>query len=805
MNGERAPAALAALADDYEIGRELGRGGTAVVYLARERATNAQVAIKLIRAQFADDPEASARLAREARFVAQLDHPNIVPVRAVLDLGDAGIALVMAHVAGRTLKEILREQGPLPPARAEALMRDVARALGAAHAMGIVHRDVKPENVFVDESGRAVLADFGIARSMSSEAQQLTMTGVAIGTPTYMAPEQIDGAELDGRADIYSLGLVAWEMLAGRRPWAGEALYSVLYHQKHVQLADLRELRPELPAPLASAIAGAIEKERDARWPDIHTLVEALDGDIAPRAWPATVPVSTNTVQVERAGLPLPVESVVAIDWRGFERAAPLAPIAPTARYSRRWIALGGVVAALLVGALVISAVRSHSTASATEMSRTVPTATAVQDGTPVSGSMAPMQERIATGEVVDTTSHGVLGDSPKAIALAASMPTASAKVAAPVSSAPIAALVTSEPAARPPSSARVRVVAGGRHSCLLAEDGRAYCWGGNDRGQLGTSGTTRLGAPATAVAGARFVALASGMSHSCAIARGGAAWCWGDNDNGQLGDGTTSTRLVPSRVAGGRAFSAISAGSAHSCALSAGGTAWCWGSSANGQLGDGAAADRPTPVRVAGNHRFASIAAGWIFTCGLDTAGIAWCWGDDTARQHGDSASTSRRTPVLVRGAPAFTAIAAGSAHACGVTALGSAYCWGSNSSGQLGDGTTATRPTPVRVRSTASFVAITTGAVHSCALTTGGEAYCWGRNTYGQLGDGSNDDHLLPVRVAGDHVFTGVRAFGSHTCGVTASGETFCWGYNLDGQLGDGTRTHRARPVYVERPAVR
>src|SRR5882757_6344853 len=128
----------------------------------------------------------------------------------------------MAHVPGHTLKQLIAQEGPLSPAGAERVLRDVAGALGAAHALGIVHRDVKPENIFIDGDGRALLADFGVARSMSAETQQLTMHGVAIGTPTYMAPEQIDGAELDGRGDIYSLGLLTWEMLSGRRPWEGE-------------------------------------------------------------------------------------------------------------------------------------------------------------------------------------------------------------------------------------------------------------------------------------------------------------------------------------------------------------------------------------------------------------------------------------------------------------------------------------------------------------------------------------------------------------------------------------------------------
>src|SRR4029079_17838333 len=198
------------------------------------------------------------------------------------DLGAAGIALVMTHISGRTLKQVIHDERPLAPEFVVRVLREVASALSAAHAMGIIHRDVKPENIFITEDGRALLADFGVARSMSGDTQ-LTMHGVAIGTPSYMSPEQIDGTDLDGRGDIYSLGLVAWEMLTGHRPWEGESLYAVLYHQKYEHLPDVRDIRHDVPDRLADAIAGCIEKDRDARWQNVTELIGALDGLVAPK------------------------------------------------------------------------------------------------------------------------------------------------------------------------------------------------------------------------------------------------------------------------------------------------------------------------------------------------------------------------------------------------------------------------------------------------------------------------------------------------------------------------------------------
>jgi hypothetical protein len=217
-------AGLGELAGQYELRAELGRGGSAVVYQARDRRLGREVALKAIRLAPAlgarERALEVARLAREARTTARLDHPHIVTVFAVHELRD-GLAVAMQFVPGRSLKQLLAAEGALDPAHAVRLLGEVAGALAYAHAHGVVHRDVKPENIFVDAaSGRALLADFGAARSGDVDVR-VTRTGVTVGTPAYMSPEQIDGGPVDGRADLYALGLVAWEALTGRRPWEG--------------------------------------------------------------------------------------------------------------------------------------------------------------------------------------------------------------------------------------------------------------------------------------------------------------------------------------------------------------------------------------------------------------------------------------------------------------------------------------------------------------------------------------------------------------------------------------------------------
>ena len=831
MTASRKPRTPAGLSAEYELLRELGRGGTSVVYLAIERATGDEVAIKLIRAKFMEDAEAVGRIEREARYVAQLAHENIIPVRRVVDLKRGGVALVMEHVPGRTLRDLIRGSGPLPVERAERIVRDVAAALGAAHDQGIVHRDVKPENIFVDETGRALLADFGLARMMEGDTQ-LTMAGVAIGTPAYMAPEQIDGNDLDARGDVYSLGLVAWELLTGKRPWEGETLYSILYRQKYEKLPDVRDLRAEVPERFADAIAVAIEKDRDARWQDVAAFVNAIEHGAPAREHPLPprVPVSTETVQFVRPVTPPAAEALAAV-------AAELAATSqqPAAQSRRRTgMIVGGVLAAAVVAIVAFALSHRAGPSSPAAPETLVQTssggnvATAVKSpdtsalAAPASDSVDARGPRLAvaaeTNEPRAALQGGATDETPRrdtivirdTVYAKTNPPARTATQQATPDPAPAAPVVQPSSAAGaaspavaplPTTAARVRVAAGGVHSCMIAADGRTFCWGGNERGQLGNGGTVRAGSPSVVSLDVRLASMATGLSHSCGIARGGLAWCWGANDHGQLGDRTMTQRSMPSRVAGSHTFTEITVGASHSCALDDTGSAWCWGSNSHGQLG-ASGEDATQPVQVAWRSRFTAIAAGWNFTCAVEASGRAVCWGDDSAGELGDGSTADRRSPVPVLGDHAFTSIAAGSAHACGTTPQGEIYCWGKNGGGQLGDGTRVDRAAPVRVKSGERFVAVAAGAVHTCALTADRTAWCWGRDNYGQLGDGNTVDQSQPVQVAGDHAFAMLHAFGSHTCGATVSGEAFCWGYNLEGQLGDGTRVNRTRPVYVEPP---
>jgi len=249
----------AALADRYAIDRELGHGGMATVYLAQDLKHGRAVAIKVLRPELAAALGAE-RFLREIEIAARLTHPHILPLH---DSGEAGgfLYYVMPFVQGESLRDRLNREPQLPVEEAVRIGRDVASALSYAHSHDVVHRDIKPENILFS-GGEAVVADFGIARAIvAAGAEQLTDTGLAVGTPGYMSPEQATAAaQLDGRSDVYSLGCVLYEMLAGHPPFLGTTAQEILARHTLDPVPPLRTIRPELPAELDRAVSKALAK-----------------------------------------------------------------------------------------------------------------------------------------------------------------------------------------------------------------------------------------------------------------------------------------------------------------------------------------------------------------------------------------------------------------------------------------------------------------------------------------------------------------------------------------------------------------
>src|SRR6266566_1082456 len=235
---------------EYEIQAELGHGGMATVYLAHDLALDRKVAIKVLAPALLLMGEGMGeRFKREARTAAALSHPHIIPIYAVKESQDV-LYFVMKYVRGRALDAVIRDVGPLPIAMVQAILAQVSDALGYAHRHGVIHRDVKSANIMLDEDGWAVVTDFGIAKVVQAEG--LTLTGVTVGTPTYMSPEQCDMREVTGGSDQYSLGVVAYEMLTGHLPFKGDSTMSVMYAHFNEPPRPVTELRPDCPPNLGA-------------------------------------------------------------------------------------------------------------------------------------------------------------------------------------------------------------------------------------------------------------------------------------------------------------------------------------------------------------------------------------------------------------------------------------------------------------------------------------------------------------------------------------------------------------------------
>ena len=281
---------------EYEILAELGRGGMATVHLAHDLALDRKVAIKVLAPALMHMGEGMVeRFKREARTAAALSHPHIIPIYAVKE-SEHVLYFVMKYVQGRALDSVIRDVGTLPIPMIQTILAQVGDALGYAHRHGVIHRDIKSANIMLDEEGWAVVTDFGIAKVLQS--QGLTLTGVTVGTPTYMSPEQCAMEEVTGASDQYSLGVVAYEMLTGKPLFEGDSIMSVMYAHFNRRPRPVSALRPECPANLDAAVMRMLEKDPRARWPGMEDVV-AVCGRPSLRQ---DDPVRSQMVTLARAG-----------------------------------------------------------------------------------------------------------------------------------------------------------------------------------------------------------------------------------------------------------------------------------------------------------------------------------------------------------------------------------------------------------------------------------------------------------------------------------------------------------------------
>ena len=370
-------------------------------------------------------------------------------------------------------------------------------------------------------------------------------------------------------------------------------------------------------------------------------------------------------------------------------------------------------------------------------------------------------------------------------------------------------------------------------HSCAIALNGRAYCWGSGNSGKLGNGSTASSRVPVAVntsgvLAGKTIKQISAGENHTCAIASDNRAYCWGSNKNGQLGNGSTADSNGPvavnmSGALAGKTIKQMSVEFSTSCVVASDNRAYCWGSNKNGQLGNGSTADSRVPVAVNTSgvlvgKTIKEVTTGGFHTCALDTSSKMYCWGlNSSGRLGGGLTSILSNVPVAVNMSGALAGktikqMSTGYSSTCAIASDNRAYCWGSGNNGQLGNGSTADSRVPVAVNMSGALVGktikqILAGGDHGCVVASDDKMYCWGLNNNGELGNNSSVNSSVPVAVNADGVLAGktirqMSAGFSSTCAVDSGYGIYCWGYNSNGQLGNNSTNNSRVPTYVYAP---
>jgi alpha-tubulin suppressor-like RCC1 family protein/predicted Ser/Thr protein kinase len=776
----------------YLVGELLGGGGMGVVYKATDRRDDTPVALKILHPHLAADKNFQDRFLREAHLGALLHSPYTVQL---LQFGveDGYSYIAMEYVEGASLKAAIGD-GRLSTERALRIAIQVARALEEAQARGVVHRDIKPDNVLLKPDDSVKVTDFGIARQLSGGT--LTQVGAYVGTPGYSAPEQVTGTA-DHRSDIYALGATLYHALVGRAPYSGGIAAIVDQQQKTLVLDPLLGQ----PPAVVHVVQRSLQRDPARRYQTAGEMATDLERALVS---PGEVP-ATATVQDAPAPLAPPptLATEASVQAPAVDTAAPT--VAGSGEPRRRgrglfWLVGGGVLAAAALAAGLLF-VAGGDDEDGEEDEVEVPGGGSDEDSDEESGG----DDDSGGGDGGGGGGGGEGGDEVEIQG--------------------------------------VLLAAGGEHSLWLRDDGTLLAWGDDSFGQLGDGPESATpdqcaGFPCSTapieVPGVKDVtAVSAGYRHSLVLLEEGSVMTWGWDASGQLGDGpdaqaTCATdqgefdcATTPIRIADLNNVVAVSAGESHSLALLSDGTVMAWGSDAAGQLGDGPQATgdceagpcRRRPMPVPGLENVVAIAAGFRHSLALLDDGRLMAWGWDAFGQLGDGAGSPEEcngqgcatAPREVANISDVRAIAAGGGHSLALLEDGRVMAWGWDTFGQLGDGpgvvgqcgadVVPCSPLPVEVGVGETLAVAAAGGI-SVALLADGTLAMWGEDSSGQLGDGSNSREQCegggcstsPVTVSGLEGVVHAAVGDDHALALVDEGAAFAWGDDSRGKLGNG-----------------
>jgi serine/threonine-protein kinase len=720
---------------------EIAQGGMGYVELVvkREGRFERRYARKRLHAQYRGDTAFRTMFMDEARVAGLVNHPNVV---GVVDVGEdaEGPYLLMDFVDGVPFAKVIARAAAggerLPLQIAIRLVSEAARGLHAAHElraadgtpMNLVHRDVSPQNILVGFDGSVRVTDFGIAKAFGNASQ--TTTGVLKGTIGYLSPEQLRFEEPDRRSDLFSIGVILYEILSGKRLYENKQGHDGARRTLAEPPPDIGYERDDVPPALVELLFELLAKDRDRRLATAQELVVRLEGVLA------------GLIEAEG---PLEIAAYMKARFEDDRRAQEArlrrlvaeadGAMSSRARRRRRMAGLAVAAAALGFGIAGTVAWRTAGTREAAARPGSARTAwaggwhsCAIESGALYCWGKN-NEAQLGTGNQFDANTRRLVL----------------------------------------PRADLASVSLGFFHTCVCDRAGRASCWGRNVEAQLGTPPSPLEKRPVAVPGVVDCAQIAAGALHTCALHRSGRVSCWGKNTDGQTGQPIESAGgardsppwgrwtdrpaarpiTAPAPVDGVAGAVQIDADGDQSCALLGDGRVLCWGDNRHGQLGDGTTTTRAAPAPVRGLADAVEVAVGRYFACARARTGRVLCWGRNRDGTAGDGTREGRLAPVEVAGLADAVQISAGSEHACALRRGGQIVCWGQNHVGQVGSrvGERAPRPVPVEVADVAS---LSSGEVHTCARHPGG-LVCWGGNATGQLGDGTFDARFAPVSVAG------------------------------------------------------